>query len=233
MGCAGNENKNCYLYNPVNDTWEVFSSADHLHNYQPGEIYEEKIFINDVSNPEVFDPATKNWSSWPAPPNPSEVCPCLLAWHDSFILIGGEPNFRAVQTFNHSSNEWKVLDSSSVPMDVFCSGCAVLPNEDVLVVGSENADVTSAAVFNVRSNTWKQLPHTSIERGGTSLVPLGSRVFAIDGHGGNVVEEFDYKTQTWISVDAKLMVFRKGHQGVVALPAEMFQHREGGCTGVQ
>ena len=233
LACGGVTNKDCFLYNPENDSWKVYSSADHKHDYQPGEVFEKKIYIADDSNPEVFDPATKIWSSWPAPSNPSGWCPCLLAWQDLFILIGGDSNVRGVQTFNHSSNEWNVLDSSSAPMDVFCSGCVVLPNDDVLVVGSENNDVSSAAIFNVRSNAWRQLSDTSIERGGTSLVTLGSRVFAIDGHGGNVVEEFNYETQTWSPVDAKLTVFRKGHQGVVSLPADMFQHREGGCTGVQ
>ncbi len=40
-------------------------------------------------------------------------------------------------------------------MDIWGSGCAVLPNEDILVLGSGNPDFyRSSAIFNARENTW-------------------------------------------------------------------------------
>jgi hypothetical protein len=119
-------------------------------------------------------------------------------------------------------------------MDIYLSGCALLPNDEILVVGSEGSPFKSSmALYNIQSNTWKTLSETPNPRDGTALVTLGKRVFAVDGHYGNIVEEFNFNTFTWIPVGAKLITHRQGHQGVISLNAELFQHLPGGCVGVQ
>ncbi len=178
LACRGLDNKNCYLYHPNNDTWSVDSTSFFTHNLQPGEIFAEKIFITDDLNPEVFDPASNSWSSWPKPISKTGDGPCLAAWMDTFILLGGFSNRRGVQTFNHSSNTWQVLDSTNVPMDMYLSGCALLPSDEILVVGSEQASYeSSTALYNIKANSWKELPGTTNAKQGASLVILGSRIF--------------------------------------------------------
>ncbi len=235
LACAGNEpDKNCYLYHPNNDSWSVFSTSTFPHDRQPGEVYNDKIFINDDDHPEVFDPATNTWSSWASPLIKNGLGSCLVAWKDTFILLGGFSNRRGVQTFNHSSNTWQVLDSTAVPLNIFLSGCALLPSDEILVVGSEQSIYKSSAVlYNIQANSWKELPGTTNDREGASLVILGSRTFVMEDHFKNSVEELDYNTSSWSLVAAKLMIHREGHQGVIPLPAEMFQHLPGGCVGVQ
>jgi hypothetical protein len=63
-------------------------------------------------------------------------------------------------------------------------------------------------------------------RRGSSLVTLGSRVFYIGGEEAEAVEEFDYVTNTWSSVEANLAVPRLNH-GTVAVPAKLFAGRTG------
>jgi N-acetylneuraminic acid mutarotase len=139
-----------------------------------------------------------------------------------------------MQAFNHSSNTWQILDSTTVPMDIYLSACTLLQNDDILVVGSEGTPYqSSAAVYNIQSNTWSTLPNTTYPRDGTALVTLGKRVFAIDGHFRNIIEEFNYNNTSWSPVQTKLIAYRDGHQGILPLPAEMFQHLPGGCVGVQ
>jgi N-acetylneuraminic acid mutarotase len=233
LACGGSGNKNCYLYHTKNDSWSVYSTSSFTQNLQPGETFNEKIYITDGSNPEVFDPASNSWSSWPKPIRKTGNGPCLVAWMDTFILLGGFSNRQGIQTFNHSSNTWQVLDSTNVPMDIYLSGCALLSSDEILVVGSEDSDLSSAALYNIRANTWKKLAETTNAKQGASLVILGSRIFVMGDHYENVIEEFDYDTSTWSLVEAKLITHREGHQGVIALPAEMFQHLPGGCVGVQ
>jgi hypothetical protein len=235
LACAGYEpNKNCYLYHPSNNSWENYSTSKFTHAYQPGESFNNKIYIKDDSNPEVFDPISNTWSSWPAPLNKTGDGSCLVAWKDTFILIGGSSTRRGIQRFNHSCNTWQFLDLSSAPMDIVYSGCILLPPDEILVVGSEGYPYqSSAAVYNIRANTWKKLPATTNPKNGASLVILGSRILAIDGHFKNIIEEFNYNTSTWSPVEAKLITHGDGHQGVLPLPAEMFQHLPGGCVGVQ
>jgi hypothetical protein len=189
LACGGNAHNNCFHYHPRNDTWSVYSNSSFTHNLQPGEIFNDKIYIKDDSNPEVFDPVANSWSSWPAPLNKTGDGACLVAWKDTFYLIGGYTDKRRVQSFNQSSNTWQILDSSSVPMDIVYSGCILLPTDEILVVGSEGSPFkSSVALYNIHSNIWKTLPATSSPRDATALVTLGKRVFAIDGHSGNIVE---------------------------------------------
>jgi hypothetical protein len=59
-----------------------------------------------------------------------------------------------------------------------------------------------SAIYNVESDTWRFVPSILFEHSmGTSLVTLGTRVFAIGGTyieiGNGINEEFDYKTEMW------------------------------------
>ena len=113
-------------------------------------------------------------------------------------MLGGDLNRRGVQRFSLSSQTWEVLDSSNVPMDIYFSGCIVLPSEDILVVGSENDPYrSSASLYNVNSNTWTKLNDTNHPRDGTSLLKLENRVFAVEGWSTYTVEEFHSDNNTW------------------------------------
>ncbi len=85
----------------------------------------------------------------------------------------------------------------------------------------------------VLSNTWTHLENSNVPHYGSTLVTLGKRVFSIDGHDRNFVEEFHYHNNTLSPVEAKLITWRGGHAGVLSLPAEMFSHLPNGCIGVQ
>jgi hypothetical protein len=54
----------------------------------------------------------------------------------------------------------------------------------------------SAAIYNVGKNLWTKLPALAQLREGTSLVRLGTRVFAVAGL-SPTVEEFHPATQNW------------------------------------
>ena len=149
-------------------------------------------------------------------------------------MFGGYSNRRGAQQFNHTSNSWVNLNPALVPNEMVYSGCVLLPNgQDVLIVGSEDDPFHSAAsIYNIQSNTFTDLLGTSMDRAGTSLVQLGSRIFAIDGHGQNKVEEFNYESYTWTSGFAALGEWRFGHQAVVALPKSIFENFVSGCPSI-
>jgi hypothetical protein len=189
------------------------------------------VYLSDSENPEVFDPIDKSWSQWPLPLKISGNEQCSLTWKDSFLLIGGQNNRRGVQSFNHSTQIWTQLDDSSAPLDVWGSGCAVLSNQNVLVLGSANGTFyNSTALYNVEENKWTSLENTNNIRFATSLVSLSNRVFAIGGL-TDVVEEFNSEDNTWIPVDAKPMISRYFHS-TISVPAHLFAHMEGGCVGI-
>jgi hypothetical protein len=236
LACGGYNNKNCFQYHPNNDTWSIFSISKSIHSDFPGEIFNEKLFLADCCSPEVLDPVSNTWSSWPSFisfGSGTGLNSCLIAWQETFILLGGLIG-PTPQSFNHSTNTWQVVDYVRPPIYFDTNGCILLPSDEILVVGSEGyLNYTSAALYDIKANSWKELPKTTYCRDGASLVILGSRIFAMDGRYNNTVEEFDYDTSSWSLVAAELITHRGGSQDVIALPAEMFQHLPGGCVGVQ
>ncbi len=188
----------------------------------------------DDFNPEVFEPATNTWSTWPAPSIKTGDGPCMVAWKDSFLFIGGYSTRRGVQSYNHTTKAWKVLSPISVPSEMVYAGCILLPYRDeVLIVGSEDSPYGSAAsVYCITSNTFTALSNVTVNRGGSKLLQLGCRIFVTDGHGGPTVQEYLPSTMTWAPISVNLKTFHKGHHGGVTVPASLFANIQGGCTGV-
>jgi hypothetical protein len=235
ISCGGHSKRECYVYNIAEDSWSVFSTASYTHNYEPAATYNNKLYIADDTYPEVFDPVETTWSSWPTTPKELGEGPCMVAWHEDFLLIGGRKSDNGVQRYSHATQTWSIVESSSAPMIVDFSGCIVLPTDEILVVGAEDPDIAgiSAALYNATANSWTKLADTQWNHHGVSLVRLGQRVFALGSRDQNIVEEFHYNNNTWTTLDAGLIVHRTGHQGVLSLPAHLFQHLPGGCVGVK
>ncbi len=231
IACSGG--KSCWEYKIKENYWSLIAKAPFAHNYQPGVVYQEKVYVMDESNPQVFDTSSKTWSSWPLPPKKSGTAPSMVGWKDCIILLGGTSNLRGVQIFNITNQTWAVMDSSQVPMDIFWSSSLTLPNGNVLIAGShQNGYYYSAAVYNPTDNSWTELEKTTTNHYGTRLVQLGSRIFATDGYQTDLVEEFILETYTWKPVDVKFQVRRTGYHSLLALPAKLFSHLQGGCQGV-
>ncbi len=137
LACGGYYTKNCFQYHPNNDSWSIFSISKFTHYRFPGEIFNGKWFLADCCEPEVLDPVSNTWSSWPAfvsYGSGTGVCSCLVAWQDTFILLGGQISLNDMESFNHSTNTWQVVDSRPVPMDICDSSCVLLPSDEILVV---------------------------------------------------------------------------------------------------
>ena len=143
---------------------------------------------------------------------------------------------RAVERFNLTTNTWtEFADSSSsskVPIDIYGSGCIVLPNEEILILGANLPNNNrSNALFNVESNSWKLLEDVKRDRSFTSLANIGNRTFAFGGGTSNTVEEFIYSNESWVPVEFKLHYTHSTHS-TISVPAELFSHLPGGCEGV-
>jgi hypothetical protein len=231
IACSGG--KSCWEYKIKENSWSVIATAPFAHNYQPGVVYQEKVYVMDESNPQVFDPSSKAWSSWPTPPKKTGNAPWMVGWMDCIILLGGSSNLRGIQIFNITKQTWAVMDSSQVPMDMHWSSSLTLPNGNVLIAGSYQGGYhNSTAFYNPTNNSWTELVKTATSHQGTRLVQLGTQIFAIGGRANDLVEEFILETNAWKPVNTKLLVRRDGYLSLLALPAKLFSHLQGGCQGV-
>jgi hypothetical protein len=230
------EDSNCWTYEAENDTWSRLETNKTWETFKrfgkPGILYDDVLFIVDDYRPEAFDPAMSAWSYWPKPINATSVGACMIKTNNSLILFGGLQSERTVQQYDVEAQSWKLL--ASPPMDIEYSGCTVLPNGKVLVLGSSSSIYRrEAALYDVDKNSWTSLGGTTYDRFGTSLITLGDRVFAIGGgfDPDVEVEEYNYKDDTWIKIDIKPQLHRIKHTSM-AVPASMFAHLPGGCTGI-
>jgi hypothetical protein len=169
IACAGL--LSCWEYNAKEDYWSNIAEAPFSPNYQPGVVFQEKVYVIDEASPQVLDSSSKTWSSWPSPPYKSGIAPSVVGWKDSIILLGGGSNPRGVQIFNVSEQTWTVMDSSQVPMNIDWSSALVLSDGHVLIVGSESSGyLYSAAFYNPTDNSWVQLEDSVTNHQGTRMV---------------------------------------------------------------
>ncbi len=74
---------------------------------------------------------------------------CMLVYEDSFIVMGGLSKKSEVLEFNHSTQEWTRLAPS--PMQILNSGCVLLPDDKILVVGFFHAAYQkTAAIYDIK-----------------------------------------------------------------------------------
>ena len=228
--------KNCWLYNIAANNWSVSSHGQKAHEDFTGISYKNKVYLPDFSLPEVHDPLQNKWSSWP----PTKInrlggC-CIVIWRESIILFGGstlgDPRApKAVEQFDFSNQSWKTL-TLEAPFNMFLSACAVLPSEDILLFGDIDSSGNPTYIYSVLNNSWREIEKSSLTGGGSAMVVLGSRIFAIGGNGSpNAVQEFISSNETWVTLQTPVLQPRRSH-GVIPVPAEMFSHLPGGCQGV-
>ena len=150
---------------------------------------------------------------------------CTFVWRDSIINLG----YYRYQKFSFTTQTWSVLNTSP-PSPVYDSACLVLPTEEVLVVGSY-ISYRQALIYNPLTNTWRTLPNLNIDQGAANLVQLGSRIFVVGGL-NKTAEEFNPTANTWNIVPFPQKFVHGGFAVALAVPANTFANRPGGCAGI-
>jgi hypothetical protein len=86
----------------------------------------------------------------------------MFVWRDSFITLGN-----SYQKFNLTTQLWSLIPTSA-PISLYNPGCLVLPNEEILVVGSVFYS-NRTLIYNHVTNSWRNLPDTNTPQGYTFL----------------------------------------------------------------
>jgi hypothetical protein len=233
LACGGTNNKNCYIYDVATDKWSIYSTSNAFHTDMRGVVHQGKVYLTDNTKPEVFDPVTKTWSTWTAPPF-SGGCACFVSWKNVIFRFGpGNGNYRQVLQYDPTTKIWTTLTPSNPPMDLCYSGCAVLPNMNVLLAGSVTGSINKMfAVFNVTSNTWPLTTNATVNLYHSKVLVMGSRVFIIPHYDYSTVIEYNYFDNTASNMSTLLNLPRPFFAGAIAAPAVWFSHLPDGCIGV-
>ena len=236
LSCGGLTTTNCYIYFPLNNTWDLYAIGPSDNYYSSNAVYQGKFYLSKAENSiplaKVFDPANKAWtSSWPIPPDVSYLG-CLVQWEDSFIRFGGQSNLREILQYNITLKTWTSLNSSSFPMDVWRSGCATLPNKKIFIMGNIY-NGKNYAVYDVVTNSWPIFSQATIGQFDASVLVLSNRVFVLTGGLQSIIQEYDYLNDTFLNLPITLKTFRMSYPGILAVPAKLFSHLPGGCIEIK
>jgi len=188
-------------------------------------VHNDKIFIINDLNPQVYDPRENTWAKWPRPVKSVGEWPCLISWTDIILVFGGDKNKKGLQSFNSTANVWSVLNAELLPFELDPAACILLPTNQVLVISFRNA-----ALYNIQSNSWERLKDLKSTRYGSTFVNLNGRIFMYGGL-DDVTEEYLYNSKKWKQVKAD-PIGTHMFSSALALPAEEFGDLIDGCEGV-
>ncbi len=59
LACCGS--RACWEYSVKGDNWTVIATAPFTYNWQPGVVYQGKVYVMDDASPQVFDPSSNTW----------------------------------------------------------------------------------------------------------------------------------------------------------------------------
>ena len=190
-----------------------------------GLIYNNKYYLMDTYNPVVYDGATNAWTGMAIPSYFMSLESCSFVWRDSIFVFG----YYRYQKYSFTTQQWSILNTSP-PSPFYNPACLVLPTDEVLVVGSAFS-LRQSLMYNPLTNTWRTLPNLNLDQGSPSLVQLGSRIFAVGGL-NITAEEYNPTANTWTMVPFNQKYAHRGYSSTLAVPADLFANRAGGCNGI-
>jgi len=229
--CGGYQNGgNCFLYDVDTNTWSIISKGKYLHS-QKGTAHQGKIYLpnSDGNHPEIFDPLTKAWSSWPDSLGLFSPDACLVSWKGFILQLGGPcPYSKNVLKYDPVSNLWSWLPASSTH-DFSQGGGMVLPNDNILITYVDA--LNQVAEYNVTSNTWLPTVLATSNLHYSYPVILGYRTLVISGY-SDVVHEYFYTNRTLVVVKESFPRLSFFSSVSTAAPANWFTKLLPTCYGV-
>ena len=223
----------CNRYNFYGNIWEHFTTSQYPHYGTPAKVYQNKLYIAENSNPEIFDPESGSWSKWEQPLNQTGTHACSAIWRDTLLVFGGITSNYSFEQYNFTTESWTNLNYS--PTHFEWPSCLVLPADQnkLLVTGSWGLVVS---IYDLVKNEWESARSTATYRVAGDLVALGKRVFFMSGVNGppetETVEEFHLSNKSWTLLEQKMRMGKR-HFRAISIPALLFQNEIENCTGVK
>jgi hypothetical protein len=195
-------------------------------------VHQGKIYLTDLANPQVFDPATKAWTKWAVSPSPPNGA-CFVSWKNYILQFGSTSSTHETQIWKYDPtiNAWSnVAMSTTFPL--YNSGCVVLPDGNILIVGSGyDAKLFKVyTVYNVTSNSWSPYVYGKMDLYFSLPLLLGNRIFVLAG--SNLVEEYVIGNSSVTNSSYPYPYVWSYVPSATAVPAQWFSHLPGGCKGV-
>jgi hypothetical protein len=231
LGCGGIITIQCYLYTVANNTWNTYPTGAHQYGNMKSIVYRNKFYFFHATNPVIFDPEIVAWYTWPQVPLYSEFS-CTVVYKNTLLRIGGMyETFRTIFQYNGFDNfSWVQLNTSNAPMDMRGSTCGVLPNDNILIIGSSlySYHFNIFSIYNVASNTWALFGPQSYASVNSHIFSFGQQAFIVLD---KAVYEFDYKNINFTLRPFSFFQNRGNAHCSIYVPSGMLNSLPRGCKG--
>lgn len=232
ISCGGSGTYDCFIYYTTNNTWAPYITAQWA--FPPFSVYNNQLFYSGYGNvAQLLDLSTKVWSTWPLAPT-NTYGGCQVTWRDAFIRFGGFDKANWALKFNHTTQNWTTL-AVDMPMNIYLSGCTLMADDKLLVVGSSKAPGEKTTVYDLNTNQWISNGTFDSTMYILYVVNYGTRYFAhfaLRNVATNIVQEFHPSNNSFTNVAFPLKVDRTGSPAVVSVPAKLFRNILPTCSGV-
>jgi len=232
LGCGTSfSTTQCFLYNVVNNTWNPYPSGTTQYGFAQSFVFQNKFYFFHPTNPVIFDPEKILWSNWTKVPNYSQYS-CTVLYKNTFIRFGGNVNgfYRAIYQYYFQNDSWVQLNTTNAPMDMVESTCGVLPNMNVMIMGSSNDKNFNnyVSVYNVTFNTWAFYGQKQNAVWNSYIFSLGQRTFTVFD---KTVYEFDSKNISLTVHPVSFFKDRSNAYSSLYVPSGLLNGFPNGCKG--
>ncbi|CAE7242142.1 Klhl12, partial [Symbiodinium necroappetens] len=170
--------------------------------------------IRDLSAAEIYDPRSNSWSSHIDPMSVPRSYHCMVAVQNCIYAIGGQQRqvkadrpraHSSVEAFELYCERW--LEAPPMSTGRIGAGACLMEDENgnnfIYVTGGSDGDTVlqSGEVFDVKRQTWQELPPMAFPRIAHTSFVLNGKLYVAGGIDGKVPLEtfecFDPSTKTW------------------------------------
>jgi len=244
---GGRGTRSVQAYDPATNSWTTENSSSlGLNHFQAvsynGKVYVASAFTGNcchevpVSNIQIFDPATKQWSIGPQIPSGRRrgAAGCVVYNNKIYVVCGITDGHSSgwvawLDRFDPQTNTWVTLANAPRARDHFN---AVVANGKIYCMGGRrsgyngstfNYTTAEVDIYDIASNTWSTLPSSKnipTQRAAPAAALLGNDILIAGGETGssstslNKTEAFNIVSQSWRTV-ASLNQGRNGTSAIV------------------
>ena len=226
----------CYRYDAVSNTLVEITGPgvqSYGGTFQLGKI----VLITKLGNKMALDSATGLWSN-DTIYNPGDSSTCYVSWKNVTFAFGSAGLALSKKDVNKLDRGARIRMKFG-SFDMVDSGCATLPNGNILVAGcSLNSFCRKAyAEYNATNDTWSMVQYGAVDYSYSLILVIGKRVLIlVTAEATIAVHEYFYENATMSSTPYNLppgfQLLRKRAPCATVVPASWFSHVTGGCLGV-
>jgi hypothetical protein len=141
----------CYKYVKASGAWDLYTTTPVNHDYCPGVVLNEKLYVYQDKSPQIFDPEIQKWNKWERPATRVGFQACMTVVNGKIYLIGGILS-KLIQVFDPNAAKgqgWTKV--AELPSMSYNRGCSVMATGTDIMIAM-NSSPKNVVIFHTNKN---------------------------------------------------------------------------------